>query len=154
MSMKLMNGEIIRVISLIAVILWIALIFSLSAQPAEQSNKLSNGIVRTVIEAIERAIPGLEVDMADLNHLARKYAHFFAYFILGILMVFTLRRMGVRDFKGITISIIICIILAIADEIHQSFVPGRGPQLTDVMIDSIGSIIGIGIYRLLGRLVG
>lgn len=31
-------------------------------------------------------------------------------------------------------------------EFHQLFVPGRGGQVTDVLIDSAGAVIGIGIY--------
>ena len=39
--------------------------------------------------------------------------------------------------------LILYIIYAISDEIHQSFVPGRGPQLLDVIIDTSGASIGI-----------
>ena len=43
----------------------------------------------------------------------------------------------------ITITSITGIIYAISDEIHQSFIPGRSPQVTDVLIDTMGVILGI-----------
>ena len=32
---------------------------------------------------------------------------------------------------------------AISDEVHQLFVPGRGGQVKDIVIDSAGAIVGI-----------
>jgi VanZ family protein len=32
------------------------------------------------------------------------------------------------------------------DEVFQSFVPGRGGQVSDVFIDSAGALLGLGIY--------
>ncbi|MEH7344340.1 VanZ family protein [Bacillus sp. JJ1532] len=37
------------------------------------------------------------------------------------------------------------------DEAHQIFVPGRGAHLMDVIIDSAGAIMGIGMYVIIGR---
>ena len=45
--------------------------------------------------------------------------------------------------KEYYLSIIVCIIYAISDEIHQIFVPDRSCQVYDMMIDSLGSIVGI-----------
>jgi VanZ family protein len=45
--------------------------------------------------------------------------------------------------KKISWMILICVLYAISDEIHQSFVPGRGPSIIDVFIDSTGAITGI-----------
>ena len=41
------------------------------------------------------------------------------------------------------ISIVVGLIYAITDEFHQSFVPGRGPSVTDVCIDTAGVFAGI-----------
>ena len=35
------------------------------------------------------------------------------------------------------------VLFAISDEIHQFFVPGRGCEVTDMIIDSIGGFIGV-----------
>ncbi|MFB5086044.1 VanZ family protein [Psychrobacillus sp. PGGUH221] len=34
---------------------------------------------------------------------------------------------------------------------HQIFVLGRGAQVRDVLIDSIGAAVGIGAYMVIGR---
>ena len=47
------------------------------------------------------------------------------------------------NLKEIGYSLIIGIIYASSDEIHQCFTPGRGPLLTDVMIDTMGVLLGI-----------
>lgn len=41
------------------------------------------------------------------------------------------------------ISTLFCIIYALSDEIHQLFVFGRSGELKDVLIDTIGSFLGI-----------
>lgn len=41
---------------------------------------------------------------------------------------------------------------ALSDEFHQGFIPGRTPSLTDVLIDSVGVALGLGVF-LLGRLI-
>lgn len=46
----------------------------------------------------------------------------------------------------------ICILYAISDEVHQLFVPGRGGQVRDVIIDSAGAIAGILGYNGLSRI--
>ena len=42
----------------------------------------------------------------------------------------------------------ICIGYATTDELHQAFVPGRTPKLTDILIDSSGAMLGTGVYLL------
>ena len=37
----------------------------------------------------------------------------------------------------------LCVLYAALDELHQKFVAGRGPALTDVFIDSLGALTGI-----------
>ena len=40
-------------------------------------------------------------------------------------------------------------IYACIDEIHQLFIPGRGSQIRDVLIDSIGAIMGLIFINLI-----
>lgn len=126
------------------VILWMLVIFYLSSQSADQSNQLSMGVTVRIYEAVNILLPKLEVNV--FNHMVRKYAHFFAYMILGILSVNALYLNGIKDRKAILYSFIISFLYAVSDEIHQIFVPGRAGQVMDVVIDSLGGIIGIAIY--------
>lgn len=37
----------------------------------------------------------------------------------------------------------LAVLYAVTDEVHQSFVPGRGPWTIDVGIDAIGALLGL-----------
>ncbi|MBO5743146.1 MAG: VanZ family protein [Clostridia bacterium] len=41
--------------------------------------------------------------------------------------------------KAFFITILICFVYAVSDEIHQFFVPGRACRILDVLIDTLGS---------------
>src|SRR5690606_6415601 len=85
--------------------------------------------------------------LAQLNHIIRKLAHFSIYFILGALVYRALIKSG-YDKKTCLVSFLICVAYAISDEFHQLFVPGRGCQAKDVLIDSAGSLIAIVLSKL------
>lgn len=134
------------------------IIFILSAQPAHKSNELSKGLTKKIVEIVVRYIP-LEadaipkVDLLDqLNNIVRKFAHAAAYFILGILSVNAFMRSSMIGNKAYLFSIIFCILYAISDEVHQVFVAGRGCQLQDVLIDSAGAILGVGLVWVIKSL--
>lgn len=83
----------------------------------------------------------------DLHHFMRKNAHFFIYLILGVLVKYAVNSTGISGFKSLVISLLVCVIYAFSDEIHQLVVPGRGGQLSDVVIDSCGAGLGIFLQR-------
>ena len=59
----------------------------------------------------------------------------------------------IKQIDKISISLIVGIIYAISDEIHQAFIPGRGPQLADVILDSMGVLTGIVLIILVLEIV-
>ena len=126
-------------ISLLLVILWMIFIFVMSSFDATSSSNQSNFIVDIITSIINIKDIGL------LSLIIRKLAHFIEYFILGILVINFITRYD----KKIIIAILLCIIYATSDEIHQIFVPGRSCQIIDIMIDSLGSIMGIYLYKLI-----
>ncbi len=69
----------------------------------------------------------------------------FAFFLL---IIITDREIKKRD---ILIVIIISLIIAILDEIHQSFVPFRDPSIRDVSIDFLGVLFSVITGYLLGK---
>ena len=81
--------------------------------------------------------------------IIRKLAHYTEYLILGILVINMFTKNNINNLY--LISIILCIIYATSDEIHQIFVPGRACQIKDILIDSIGSITGIYLYKLINK---
>ena len=128
-------------ISLLLVILWMIFIFVMSSFDATSSSNQSNFIVYIITSIINIKDIGL------LSLIIRKLAHFIEYFILGILVINFITRYD----KKIIIAILLCIIYATSDEIHQIFVPGRSCQIIDIMIDSLGSIMGIYLYKLITK---
>ncbi|KAF1086286.1 VanZ like family protein [Sporotomaculum syntrophicum] len=142
-----------KFLSWTAVLLWMALIINFSSQVAEQSNQLSTGITEIIVKTVEKIAPEAEFDIKSFNHIIRKNAHFFVYLILGILVINALRRSGVHGYRSVVITVGVCALYAISDEIHQLFVPGRGGQVKDVFIDSAGASVGVGFYWVVSRLV-
>ncbi len=128
-------------ISIILVILWMIFIFVMSSFDATSSSNQSNFIVDIITSIINIKDIGL------LSLIIRKLAHFIEYFILGILVINFITRYD----KKIIIAILLCIIYATSDEIHQIFVPGRSCQIIDIVIDSLGSIMGIYLYKLITK---
>ncbi|MFJ5768966.1 VanZ family protein [Psychrobacillus sp. NPDC093180] len=133
-------------ITYIAVILWVALIFYFSHQPASESNELSTAITEVIVTAVEKVAPHSDFLVGNINHFVRKNAHFFIYLVLGVLVIRSLHLSGVDRYKAGILALFICILYAISDELHQLVVPGRGAQMRDVLIDSAGAFVGIGIY--------
>lgn len=65
--------------------------------------------------------------------------HVLEYFLLTLLFARSLRLIGrFSGFRSIAVSLAFSICYAASDEYHQTFVPGRGGRISDVMIDTIG----------------
>ena len=135
-----------KLLILLEVVFWMAIIFKLSAQPGEQSNLLSTKVTTLIVSLAKLFSP--DVNVLSLNYLVRKGAHFAAYLVLGIIVLFAMRRIDLMGKQGVVFTLLLCISYAITDELHQAFVPGRTPKMLDVLIDSSGASLGIGIYVL------
>ncbi|WP_347862331.1 VanZ family protein [Salimicrobium sp. PL1-032A] len=106
---------------------WMATIFYLSHQPGETSGELSS-----IVAAIFSVIP-LPED--QLHYLVRKGAHVFAYFLLAVLLYHASGKWYVALGGGL--------LYAASDELHQTFIPGRSGQVSDVGIDGVGVLAGV-----------
>lgn len=142
---KFNKKKLLVIISWTLVLSWMLFLFIMSSKVREDSDKLSRGITKKTVSVLEKMYPNIEINIDKFNYIIRKNAHFFGYLLLGIFISLLLRVNGVRGFKLFIYSLITCIVYAISDEVHQYFVPGRGPEIRDVIIDSLGSIIGITI---------
>lgn len=114
----------------IPVILWGALIFTLSTSTFSAANtgKIIDPLLRLLI-------PGITASSVDVGHmLVRKVAHFTEYGILFWLLV--RGPMAERPY----LALMLCIVYALTDEGHQVFVPGRTASLYDVALDSSGAL--------------
>ncbi|MTK11783.1 MAG: teicoplanin resistance protein VanZ [Clostridiaceae bacterium] len=83
-----------------------------------------------------------------LNTILRKNAHAFEYLVLAIFVAAVLFSFNLKGKSPIIYIMFICLFYAVTDEFHQMFVPGRSSLVSDVLIDFLGSIIGIGLFYL------
>lgn len=116
------------------VILCMAVIFALSAQKGDDSQKLSDSLI---------IIFGLEFS----SDFVRTVAHFLEYAGLSVL-VYNALYQSFGCAKPV-LSVAISAIYAVTDEIHQLFVEGRACQISDIIIDSFGAITGIAVLSAL-----
>lgn len=133
-------------------------IFSFSAVPAKASTKQSKGLTYNVIKLLngnKLNEKELEKLTKKVNPIVRKVAHFSIYMILAIFTYIFIEELNIKSKsekerlrKNILYTCIFCIIYAIFDEIHQIYVPGRTGKAIDVIIDTLGSCMGIAILLL------
>lgn len=136
----------------IVVILWLGLIFYLSSQPAPESRELSKSVGKLIVALKQMIAPDLTIEIHGFYSLLRKSAHFFVFMVLGFLIMYALSFSKIDSIKKrIGISLGLSIVFAIMDETYQYFVPGRGAQVSDVLLDSVGAMVGIGIWLLFAK---
>ena len=125
-----------------ACLVWMGVIFTMSAMPGDVSGAQSGSITKLMLDVIT-AVTGMRADGAvrySVEFLVRKGAHMAEYAVLLLLYRRALRLSGAK-YPGVA-AFAMCIGYAATDEYHQSFVPGRGPAVADVMIDAAGASIG------------
>ena len=136
-----------------------ALIFSMSAQKATESDKTSGNMIKSVLSVIYPGFDGLSEEskaelISSFQFIARKTAHLSLYAVLGLLSF--LAVISYRNLKfgfRTALSAAICLLYAVSDEVHQLFVPGRSGEIRDVCIDFVGSLIMITILALSARYI-
>jgi len=117
------------------VIVWMALIFTLSAQSQ---------------------LPGPGDRLLDF--VFEKTAHITEYAILAFLWLRALSANGAavrraHDAAGprsLFLALFLTGVYALSDEFHQSFVPGRSAGWSDVACDWLGSLVGLWVWARRG----
>lgn len=81
-----------------------------------------------------------------LEFFIRKASHFSIYLLLAFFAYRAFRLWGggkVSRGNAFVYTLLFAIVYAISDEFHQGFTGGRTPLLNDVIIDSVGAVLGI-----------
>ena len=81
-----------------------------------------------------------------LNRIVRKLAHLTEFTILGSLLYTILRRY--ITYGTVIKTIGLGMLIASLDEFIQRFSPGRSSQFSDILIDTVGVVIGILVVKL------
>lgn len=142
-----MKASITKAILLILLLGTFFTIFRFSNQDGEKSGNISRKITNIVTKNIE-SVQTLEQKekekvMKRIENMIRKTAHFLIYTVVGLLLMGIMSRYKIENKKKVIISLIIGVIYASLDEIHQAFIPERTARVTDVIIDALGLILGI-----------
>lgn len=144
---------ILRIITAALIVCNMAAIFSFSAQKAQQSQNTSSSVIESMVKLIHGDFDfwseeKKEETVESYQRLVRKLAHMTEYASLGAMTcAFVLTFKKVK--KGAVLCAVFCALYAASDEIHQLFVPGRSGQLSDVLIDTAGAVLGIFVMGLL-----
>lgn len=136
-----------KIIKTLSFVSWLILIYLLSAETGDQSGSLSDGILLSIAKLLKISDTKAFVD--TFGFFIRKLAHFSEYFILYILTYECFKEYNCP--KLIVVSVLFCVLYASFDEFHQLFVDGRCGQLSDVVIDSSGSIVSCFLWRLVKK---
>lgn len=136
-----MKINIIRTIIMILLLGTFYMIFGFSNQNGEESGNLSGKIAKFILEVLP--IENTEQNLKRTEGVIRKIAHFSIYTLVGFLLMSFVSTYHLEENKRIIISLLIGVLYATSDEIHQRFVPDRTCQITDVMLDSMGVLLGI-----------
>ena len=151
-----MKKNILRAILMLLLLSTFFIIFGFSSQDGEKSGSISKKITEEIITRIpqiqEKEQNEREAITLRIEKVIRKIAHFSIYTAVGLLLMALISTFEMKEKNRIIISLIIGIIYASSDEIHQSFVPERSPMITDVMIDTMGVMLGI-LLIMLGKAI-
>ncbi|MGN1322896.1 MAG: VanZ family protein [Bacilli bacterium] len=129
------------IISWMLLVIWMIFIFIMSSFNGNISSNQSGSIADLIYNLFNIS------DTEKVSLIVRKCAHVSEFFILGILVINLVSKYNVKHIY--LISFIICVLYASSDEFHQLFVSGRSGQVTDVLIDLIGVVLGLSIYCLI-----
>lgn len=125
-------------------------IFCMSNQPANISKELSQNI-----ENLLNHTPIIGNLLSDIlnspnsQFIVRKSAHIILFCFLSILCFVVIYELKSNVKIATLVSFSITFIYACIDEIHQLFIPGRSGKINDVLIDSIGVIVGLIFINLI-----
>ncbi len=127
--------KITLTISWLLVAICMAVIFSLSHQPATQSAELSTDVMNFVGLLFTKFIEVIGHDAF------RSLAHGLEYCGLAVLVFNAFYHTFLKPCALLSFGV--SVLYSLTDEIHQLFIEGRAFQITDIAIDAAGSLAGV-----------
>ena len=74
------------------------------------------------------------------------WGHLVAYFVLSVTYMWAMMP-NTSVTKSMIIAVLLSVVYGFTDEWHQMYVPGRAPDLYDILNDFIGATIGVFAFR-------
>jgi VanZ family protein len=133
------------------VLVWMSVIFTASAD--SHSYEHSSLIVEPLLHWL---FPQMSEEWVEsIHHYFRKSAHLTEYAALALLVWravhATKNDLPAWSWPKVGGTVLIVFLYACSDEFHQIFVPTRTPLVTDVMIDTAGGVVGLGVLWFIRR---
>ena len=128
-------------------LLIIAFIFGNSMMDATDSNSESRFLTAFVQNVLNWL--GFHVPIGELHHAIRKCAHFTEYALEAFFVAKTLTAFRVRRQTWLAYALLIGLLTAVIDENIQIYSIGRSGQVTDVLLDFSGTIVGVVMAMLI-----
>lgn len=149
-------------IYLLLAFLMMAILFYSTSMGYEEQNVqpmlhqwLEGEPLRGLFERVEFMYAGSEISVAARGYIGfieffiRKGAHFVSYFLLGLFWFLGLRNRISQPWVTVLVALLLSIGYASFDELRQAFHPNRTALMEDVMLDTAGAIVGIGLSLLI-----
>lgn len=136
-----------RFLYMIPVIIWMIFIFYMSGKTGQESSGQSGKIslfITNLLEKVRQDSPQEMQNLQDILELViRKAAHMTEYAILFLLSYLAMVKISMSQsrFYNRSIAVLISLLYACSDEMHQLLVPGRSGRMIDVGIDMAGVLI-------------
>ena len=137
------------IISILLVLVWMALVFKLSAENSIKSDNTSGRVVNIILKILYNENEITQEIVGNVTFWVRKFAHFILYVMGGFLITNCIFNCFNKLKGNFYISIAIGTLYSVIDELHQTFVPGRSGEIRDVLIDTVGVIIGAFIFYVI-----
>jgi VanZ family protein len=155
MVRKVSTIYIVRAVLIALTLVMLCCVLRNGLASGEASAAQSHSVTETVQEVVGAIDPDSPIATAtgaefDLLHACvRNFAHFFEYFLLALFACGSFLSFVCPGrwkfsfippcFVGLTIAV---------DEWLQSLTAGRAGQLSDVLVDSLGALLGLGLALL------
>lgn len=96
---------------------------------------------------VASATPGEDLpNGGPFDFLLRKGGHFLGYALLGAAYRRGLTWRRGPALRDLEVAILMALLYAASDEIHQRFTPGRTPAVSDVLLDGAGAAVGAAVW--------
>ncbi len=142
-----MKRTLFRITMLILLGLTFISIFNFSNQDGKASSGLSKKVARKIVDVFPYTKNLSEKTKNKIvektQPIIRKGAHLSIYTLVGIFIMSFISTYKIHLKYKFLISILVGLVYASSDEIHQSFIPGRTASIIDVGIDTLGVTLGI-----------
>lgn len=137
---------------IIPIIILLIIVFISSGQTVEQQSLvptlekwLPTKPFESILSHLQIPYWGILVSIEErgyypfLEFLIRKGTHFLYFGVIGLAIYAALPKFTYRTMTAISLTML----LAIADEFHQSFTSGRTASVQDVILDTVGAITAL-----------